>query len=239
MKKDKTINDELPVPETEKTADNTDKKDNKKKKIAVIAALLSLCVIGGLSWFLLYGLPEKDQNPMFDKEKQEEIIGMYGSTQTYLYYPIDYDLDIMSEKEYLDLDRNIYYTKGSETIALTPETLSLYPDDVVFFTSYFDLAIKGEYQKYNALFTENYYESNEPYYSFTQQMIYDIHIEKLAEGKAGDNDSYTYNVSYKIHRNNGTFRNDIDSDGSKTLCYTLVKVDGKILIDSINYYKSK
>ena len=100
-----------------------------------------------------------------------------------------------------------------------------------------DISIGGEYNEYNKLFTEEYYKSNEPYYSFTQQMIYDIRIERLSETVIDGEDVFYYNVSYKIHKNNGTFRNDIGSDGSKTLCFKLVNKNGTILIDSINYYQ--
>lgn len=215
----------------------TDKKSKKKTKTAILSAFIVLCVLGAVSFVLLYCIPEKDVNPMFDSEKQEEIIGMYGSTQSYIYYPIDHNLQVMNEREYLDLDRNIYYTKGAETIALTEADFENQTADVQFFKKYFDLAIMGEYEAYNSLFTDNYYDSNEPYYSFTQQMIYDIKIEKLGEGTIRGMDSYSYNVSYKIHKNNGTFRNDIGSDGSKTLNFTLVDQAGAILIDSIDYYK--
>lgn len=241
MKKDKNIIDEAPVPDngTDAPVSSDTKKKNKKQKIVLICVFLGFCIVGALSWFLLYGLPEKNSNPMFDPERLEEkdAIGMYGSTQSYIFYPIDHDLDIMTEKEYLDLDRNLYYTRGSETVAVTEDSYKYYSDDVLFFVEYFKLATAGEYEKYNALFTENYYESNEAYYSFTQQMIYDMHIEKLDEDNRDGTDYYTYNVSYRIHKNNGTFRNDIESDASKKLLYTLVEENGTILIDSINYYK--
>ena len=229
--------DETPVPEEVSTTNENDKKKKSKKKIAILSVFLALCVLGGLSFVLLYCIPEKDVNPMFDSEKQEEIIGMYGSTQSYIYYPIDHNIQVMNEREYLDLDRSIYYTKGAETIVINDDDFENYTADVQFFKTYFDLAILGKYDAYNALFTENYYSSNEPYYSFTQQMIYDINIEKLGEGTVRGMDSYSYNLSYKIHKNNGTFRNDIGSDGSKTLNFTLVDQDGIILVDSIDYYK--
>lgn len=239
MKKERIneVADESPVVDDTKDSAATDKKAKNKKKIAVLSAFLALCVLGAVSFILLYCIPEKDINPMFDSEKQEEIIGMYGSTQSYIYYPIDHNLQVMNEREYLDLDRSIYYTKGAETIALTEEDFANQTADVQFFQNYFNLAIMGEYEAYNALFTENYYKSNEPYYSFTQQMIYDIKIEKLGEGTVRGMNSYSYNVSYKIHKNNGTFRNDIGSDGSKTLNFTLVDQEGSILIDTIDYYK--
>ncbi len=235
MSEKKSINT-TEMPEIDISVDKGEKNTKKKKK-AVIIGFVIMCIIGLISFAVLYLIPEtKDSNPMFDSKKQEEIIGMYGSTQTYLYYPIDPDLDVMTDKEYLDLDRNIYYTKGAETIALAEKDMASYSDDVKFFVNYFDLAIKGNYDAYNSLFTENYYKSNEEYFSFTQQMIYDMHIEKLGEGTERGLNAYYFNVSYKIHRNNGTFRNDIGSDGYKTLHFTLVKENDKILIDSIKYY---
>ncbi len=234
MEKKKNVIDETPELDT---AVAEKKPTSKKKKLAIIITFASLIVVGALSWFLLYGIPEKNVNPMYSQDKQDEIIGMYGSTQSYIYYPIDYDLDIMTEREYLDLDRNIYYTEGAETFSLNEYPLEELDLDMQFFFKYFDLAISGQYDEYNKLFTENYYKSNEAYYSFTQQMIYDIRLERLGENVIDGKDVFYYNVSYKIHKNNGTFRNDIGSDGSKTLCFTLVDEGGKILIDSISYYQ--
>ena len=67
-------------------------------------------------------------------------------------------------------------------------------------------------------------------------MIYDITVEKLSENYKDGNTVYKYNVSYKIYRNNGTFRNDIGSDGSKTLMFTLIGDGTQVKIDAINYY---
>lgn len=234
MENKKQIIDETPELDTTPAEK---KPATKKKKLAIIITFAALILVGGLSWFFLYGMPEKNINPMFSQDKQDEIIGMYGSTQSYIYYPIDYDLDIMTEAEYLDLDRNIYYTENSETFSLNEYPLEEMDLDMQFFFKYFELAIDGDYNEYNKLFTEKYYESNEPYYSFTQQMIYDIRLERLGEKVVDGEDVFYYNVSYRIHKNNGTFRNDIGSDGAKTLCFTLVERDGKILIDAISYYK--
>ncbi len=234
MENKKNLIDETPELDT---APAEKKPSSKKKKLTIIITFASLVIVGALSWFLLYGIPEKNVNPMYSQDKQDEIIGMYGSTQSYIYYPIDYDLDIMTEREYLDLDRCIYYTEGAETFSLNEYPLEELDLDMQFFFKYFDLAISGNYDEYNKLFTENYYKSNEPYYSFTQQMIYDIRLERLGEKVVDGKDVFYYNVSYKIHKNNGTFRNDIGSDGSKTLYFTLVDEGGKILIDSIGYYQ--
>ena len=235
--KDTNLNtSEAPVPAAE-TA-NASTKNTKKKKIAIISVFLSLCILGAVSWVLLYlvDFSSTNKNPMFQSDKKGGIDGMYGNTQTYIFYPIDRDLDIMTDKDYLDLDRSLYYTKGAETYAIDKENVRDLTDDIKFFIKYFDLAIAGNYTSYNKLFTEKYYKSNEAYYSFTQQMIYDMHIEKLGEKAVDGKTEFYYDVSYKIHKNNGTFRNDIESDASKTLFFTLVETDSGILIDSIDYY---
>ena len=207
---------------------------NKRKKIAVICVILSLCLLGSTGWYFLYVNP--DALGQTFQNIRTRITGMYGSKQSYIYYPIDHDLDVTAVQEYMELDRNIHYKSGSETVMITDDNLEFYGNDILFFKTYFDYAIHGDYESYNALFTERYYETNEPYYSFTQQMIYDIEIEKLSETDNVQGKIYAYNVSYKIYRNNGTFRNDIGSDGAKTLYFELLESGDTILIDRITYY---
>lgn len=206
------------------------KKNSNKKKIVIIIIFAVMCILGGLIWYLLYRDPSALER--IEKEAEKEIIGMYGSTQSYDFYPADEEVDPAAVKEYMELDRYVHYTEGAETVIVTEEDADAYGKDVQFFLDYFKTVIDGDYTKYNTLFTENYFKSNEKTCDFTPQMLYDINIEKLPEGK----DGYNYNVSYKIFRNNGTFRNDIGSDGSKTLHFSLVEENGTILIDSIKYY---
>lgn len=223
--------DTTPAPEAE--SEKPPRKKLSKKKTIILCSICGLLIAGTLSILFLYILNNPNVNPMLQKNG---ILGMYGNTKTYIHYPIDHNYDIMSDLEYLDLDRRLYLKLGSETIAVDEYPKEDMGEDVLFFVNYFDLAIAGDYNAYNKLFTDNYYKYNEPYSSFTMQMIYDMNVEKLGESTADGETVYYYNVSYKIHKNNGTFRNDIGSDGCKTLHFTLIKKDGKILIDSIKYY---
>lgn len=206
---------------------------NKKKKI-IIAVFALMCVAGAVSWYLLYGNPSILENAQ--EKTKDDIIGMYGSTESYIFYPADEELDVSTVREYMELDRQMHYTYGAETIAVTETDVSSYGGDVKFFFDYFATVIDGDYTKYNTLFTEDYFKNNEKTCDFTPQMLYDIYIEKLSEETKGGATVYGYNVSYKIFRNNGTFRNDIGSDGSKTLYFTLTEQNGTVLIDSIDYY---
>ena len=73
---------------------------------------------------------------------------------------------------------------------------------------------------------------------FAPQMLYDIRIEMLSNDPQNDGTVlYAFNVEYKIHRNDGTFRNDIDSDASKKLYFELYEdTEGLVRIDRITYY---
>ena len=163
-----------------------------------------------------------------------ETLGMYGSNKSYNHYPADYDLVVTEVEEYMELDRNIYFQKGGERFIIEDNADN--SPDLDFFIKYFDCAINGRYEEYNAMFTENYYKSNEPYIRFAPQMIYDITVEKLSESYSNGKTNYTYNVTYRIYKNNGTFRNDIGSDGAKTLFFALVEDNGEVKIDRITYY---
>ena len=68
-------------------------------------------------------------------------------------------------------------------------------------------------------------------------MLYNIRVEKLWEELEDDTITrYAFDVTYMIHRNDGTFRNDLDSDSSKTLYFELVEENGTVQIDRVTYY---
>ena len=70
-------------------------------------------------------------------------------------------------------------------------------------------------------------------------MLYDLLIEQLSEQSNDDGSTvWGFNVSYKIHRNDGTFRNALPSDASKKLYFELIGTrDGEVKIDRVTYYK--
>ena len=68
-------------------------------------------------------------------------------------------------------------------------------------------------------------------------MLYNLNVTKLWEKVESDTVTrYAFDVTYMIHRNDGTFRNDIDSDSSKTLYFELIEENGVVKIDRITYY---
>jgi len=153
---------------------------------------------------------------------------------SYIFYEPDYDLDVTTVDEYMELDRLLYYKNGAEEYGIDGDA-EKYGADIVFFQKYFEIVIEGRWEEYNELFTDHYYETNEKKNRFAPQMIYDMHIEKLWE-KDETEDRLAFNVSYRIYKNNGTFRNDIDSGASKVLYFELVIENGEYKIDRITYY---
>lgn len=207
---------------------------NKKKK--VIVGIIIFTLIGVISYILL-------ENPaIFERKVEKKPASMYSDRiYSYNFYPTDYNLDPTKDERYMQYDRYVYYKNGSVSQAILEGEEAAYGPAVEFFTEYFKTVIAGDTDTYNTYFTDHYYETAEPYDRFAPQMLYNIEIEQISE-KHNDNgtSSWAFNVKYMIHRNDGTFRNDLDSDSTKKLYFELIGLsDGTVKIDNITYYKRK
>lgn len=220
-------------PDIAQTVDTTDKKQNKKKdKKKAYILITVLCVVGIGSAVLL-------QNPQwFERKTEEKNTSMYSNRiVSYSFYPTDYNLDVTADETYMGLNRYLYYTNGAETIAITDGNYAQHGVAIAFFGQYFETVIAGDADTYNTYFTEHYYETNDPHERFAPQMLYNLNVKKLWEEIEDDTVTrYAFDVTYMIHRNDGTFRNDIDSDSSKTLYFELVEENNIVKIDRITYY---
>ncbi len=210
-----------------------DAKQQKKRKMLI--GIIVVTLLGAMSWVLL-------ENPqIFERDtKSEKPTSMYSDTlYSYNFYPTDYDLDPTQDERYMQYDRYIYYKNGAVSQAILEGEENDYGPAVKFFTDYFKTVIAGDAETYNTYFTDRYYEDYDPYIQFAPQMLYNIQVEQLSEKSNNDGTSnWTFNVTYMIHRNDGTFRNDLDSDSSKKLCFELIGYpDGTVKIDNITYYK--
>ncbi len=213
---------------------NAPKLDKKKKKQRMLIGILIVTVLAVISYILL-------ENPqIFEGNKDKSPTSMYSDKlYSYVFYPSDYDLDVTADETYMGYDRLLHFKSGNVTVDVSAEDADGYNDAVAFFVDYFDTVIAGDADTYNTFFTEKYYESADPYSRFAPQMLYDLLIEQLSEQSNDDGTTtWGFNVSYKIHRNDGTFRNDLPSDASKKLYFELVgDKSGNVLIDRITYYK--
>lgn len=203
-----------------------------KKKEAVLIWSAVVLVLGAAS-FILLRFPE-----IFDRYSGTyEVTGSNGFYD--YFYEADYSLKLEeyeSYHDYLDLDRALYYKNGNQTVGIKGDEIDSYPDYIRFFGRYFDSVIDGDCKRYNSMFSEEYFKTHEEKEKFTPQMVYDMTVELLlSSGENGCNE-YVFDVSYKIFENNGTFRDDIYSNASRTQRITVDDSEGDIKITSVQYY---
>jgi len=212
-----------------KTAKEKKQRTPAERKRRMAAAIIVVCLLGAGSWLLLQHPEWLERTP-----KKQSATSMYSDRiLSYTFYPSDYGADLSKDAEYLELDRYLHLQRGAENFAVTDGDYAAWGEDVEFFSRYFDAAVAGDAERYNSLFTDAYYRTHEPYERFAPQRIYNITLEKRSETES----TWVYDVTYAIHRNDGSFRNDIDSDAAKTLIFTLVREGGTVRIENIDYYR--
>ena len=209
---------------------NEDKKtyDRKQKNKRTVIFILALCVLVAVCYFVIESIntPGKADNTPST---------MYSDKYySYVFYPTDFELDVTKDEWYMGLNREIYYKSGSVSYAISEKDAAA-SAVLGFFKKYFETVIAGDTETYNTYFTENYYKTNKPYVQFAPQMIYNIEVEERSfTPNADGTTTHGFYVTYMIYRNDGTFRNDIESDASKTLYYELIEyADGSVKIDKI------
>ncbi|MBE6646190.1 MAG: hypothetical protein E7611_00950 [Ruminococcaceae bacterium] len=196
--------------------------DPKKKVKIIIASMIGaliLCIL--LAWLI-----------DVITNKKGEYIAPPPVDPLKLHETKDEDFDIMEYEEYLNLNRNVYRndrdTGVSESIDEDNCTLYGQPFEVMY--RVIRAINEGDHLVYN------YYvgESSLKKQPFTQQQIYDIVIvpysyERVTE-ESFSYDQYIFKVTYKIHENNGTFRNNIVSDVSRPEYYYINNKTGEFKV---------
>lgn len=202
-----------------------DKKAKSKKTVIVIFVL---CILVLVCYLIV-------DNVSLSDEKETTPTTMYSDKlYSYVFYPTDFDLDVTKDEWYMGLNREIFYKSGSVSYAIS-EKEAASSAVIGFFKKYFETVIAGDTETYNTFFTDKYYETNNPYVRFAPQMIYNIEVEERSYTPNADGTTtHGFYVTYMIYKNDGTFRNDIESDASKTLYYELIEyADGSVKIDKI------
>ncbi len=225
--------------EAEDTAAAVDSKavSKKRAKGLILAVAILFCVLLALNFIMDSGLIGKLLLGGGKEQEREPV---------FLFNP-DYEEDIFEDEVYLDLNRYILYTDGALSIYLANENDFAATGEVAtFFGEYFDAVIMGDHRRLNACFTEEYREEHGEMTRFTMQKLYDMEVVKLAEyiineGTADQTTVYEFKVSYRIRRNNGTFRDDLESGVARPQIYQLYRLDRteEILIQSISEYNYK
>ena len=200
-------------------------KRRKKLLIMLIGLGLFLLFVIGVLIFDMLGENDSD-----DFEKLPEFD---------LYTP-DYDINILQDPEYTELNRLVSYKNGAVTVTVAPEEYPATDPVLAFIAELTDTMIGGRYSEYPSFFSESYILENELPESFTMQRIYDITVERIGEeqGSSGEN-LLIYMLDYKISKNDGTLRRDIGSDSSKPWYLAIVSENGEYKIDNILTYSEK
>ncbi len=160
------------------------------------------------------------------------------------FFPADFEENILEDEDYLGQKRYVLYTDGALSITLANEDdVTATGDAAAFFYAFFDAVIRGDHETVNAMTTEAFAADHGLWEPFTMQRLYDIHVVKLREYSSDDHKMtiFEFDVSYSIHRNNGTFRDDIGSNAARTQVYQLLRDDntGEVLLQSISEYHIK
>ncbi|MCL2517167.1 MAG: hypothetical protein FWF15_01265 [Oscillospiraceae bacterium] len=209
---------------------------NKKFKLIfiILAVIIGLLIILFIINLILQNVSESISKINNSPETQKRY---------YYFYESDYDLNILEDEEYLDKNRYIEYTQGAVSILITDGNFNEYGRPIEFFNEYFTAVINGDAEKYNTFFSEDYHSdsNNKKYEKFTMQRIYNINVTLLSEtvieeGKYYGYNRYVFKVSYMIMKNDGSFRDDMGSDGSIPLNFEILDDKNKIFINSISKY---
>lgn len=211
---------------------------NQKRGIIIAFCVMAAFIIIWYAWspamnFVL---------TLFESEDTGATSDFSDKIMSYSFYAADYDENIFEDEDYMDKNRMLAYVYENNTfyVEIDPDgNYSSYDSTVEFFVRYFYAVMNGEYETYPEFFTDECIENYPSIIKerFTMQKLYDMVITYNSTSTATDADgnsvtAYYYYVDYKIYQNNGTFRNDIESDKTRTLIVELyVYSDGTILIN--------
>lgn len=206
---------------------------NRKKLLTVLAVCAAvLLILSALVYIVLPRLGKHVDVPQ------------RARTQTGAFYD-DGALTEAELAEYAGLVQDIYYKKdGVETLITDGSFRQAGGSAAVFFAGYIDAIKAGDAAAYGACFSEKYDFSSgfDPFATgkipFPPQRLYDIHIESVEEryDEAAGTTFGRFIVSYRIFRNDGSFRTDIDIyNETAPLVFLTEETDGVIGITDVFY----
>lgn len=203
-------------------------KKNLKKVVLIIVSVFGilLLLLGALKlvdWLLHRPSGEDELNP-------------------WLFFEADYDKNIYEDEAYMVLNRDVHFDYMGFDRVITDENIDDYPEKGMeagkMFIDYFKCIADGDYESYPSFFTEELLkdENFDIPEKFTMQGVYDIRISIKHPPQTVDGIRLElYEVSYRIFENNGTFRDDIYPDETRTLVFGVEVSNGEAKISAISY----
>ena len=214
-------------------------KSRKKRIIITVAACLLAFVV------LYYGITAISSVIKQKKQDDEASKAVKGIK----FHTPNYTEDITQDSVYMGLDRNFYFEDSSNGFRTSydPESLEevsdVYRDTVRTITRYLEAAIAGDAEELNECLSDWYFDNGgKQRERIAPQKLYDILITTDTQAKVSDlpasSESYCYWVEYKIRMNNGTFRDDMGSDGVRKELFAVSVRDGEAVIDAVIPFRS-
>ncbi len=208
-------------------------KRNADPKLLIVMLIAAIAVAAFFMIRWLYDNSDGDDSRYIPDEWLQVDNDKQGPT-IYLYKP-DWETDINTVQEYLELKGEIFYIEGNSGRSVDEHSyFQVGGKGLEFMAEYVETLRSGNHEKLNSMFTEEYFKDHERYEAFPQQKVFGVYISKH-DLKIDENDeSMYYVISYRIYRNDGLFRNDIDDTTERSQLFTLVKTsDGSIKIDDV------
>jgi len=178
----------------------------KKKKILIAALAAAVVALGIGAFFLIRHFTAPEEN----------------SPRSIVYFPADYEKDILSDPVYLDFDRTLHYTKDGVTGQFDENNIASASPECRFLMEVIRCVILGDWENYPSFFLD---PASVEKKEFTMQELYDIEADfggvSEEQTENGTLSVLNYRVRYRIHRNNGTYRSGIYSDAKTTQIYQL------------------
>ncbi len=200
-----------------------DKQTKKRRMITAIVIVLAISVVGLIFLFLE------------DRIDSVEPKGTDETTIRPLLAIPNWGEDIYEDEEWLDKNRFITYVDGGMSVTLTDGNYDGYGICVDFMALYFEALMQGNAEALCGFYADEYFASNYKWDEITMQRVYDMKLEHITTTATPSETVYVYKVSYKIMKNDGTFRNDVKSDAERPEFYTIVDDGHDIRITDVSY----
>ena len=206
----------------ENTADLKVKLQKRKLKRIILILFAVSAIFLALS-IVLFNLP---------KERTEST-DYTDALTNYEFYPVLQE-NIFVDPDYTEEMRTVNFedlTAGIKSYILTDENVSSFDPSVQFMYNYINFIINGDEVRFNACFSNAYYEKIYPKGDFTMQRLYDIKLYRVQEYSQDGYPVSVFKLEYKILKNDGTFRRDISSTSSRTKTIYVTGREGRLAID--------
>ncbi len=156
---------------------------------------------------------------------------------SFVFESADYDADITEDEEYMRQDRRVWVSVGALSAPLDDE---VYEDTplYVFFETYFNALKTGDAAALRACYTEECAAALKIPKRITQQRVYDILLTLISSEEKTDEEGvkcteHVYRFEYKIMKNDGVFRRDLESGTVRPRIVTLREYPDAVVISDV------